>query len=94
MPSLLVRHKVHDYAKWKPIFDEVGSTRQANGSRGGRLFRNADDLNELVAILEWDDLEKARQFVQSDDLREAMQRAGVADRPDVYFLEEVEAVPV
>jgi heme-degrading monooxygenase HmoA len=94
MPSMLVRHKVHDYARWKTIFDEHGATRQASGSRGGRLFRNADDPNEVVAIFEWDDLEKARQLAQSDDLRETMQRAGVADRPDVYFLEEVEAVPV
>ncbi|MBV9280920.1 MAG: cyclase, partial [Chloroflexi bacterium] len=58
------------------------------------LFRNADDPNEVIAIFEWDDLEKARQFAQSDDLRETMQRAGVADRPDVYFLEEEGAVPV
>jgi len=94
MATLLVRHKVHDYAKWKPLFDEHGTTRQASGSQGGRLFRNADDPNEVIAIFEWDDLEKARQFAQSDDLRETMQRAGVADRPDVYFLEEEGAVPV
>jgi heme-degrading monooxygenase HmoA len=86
MPYLIVRHKVEDYAKWKPVFDAHGATRQAKGSKGGRLFRNADDPNETVILFEWDDLEKARQFAQSDDLRQAMQRAGVADRPDVYFL--------
>jgi hypothetical protein len=35
MPYLLIRHKVKDYDKWKPVFDEHGSTRKANGSRGG-----------------------------------------------------------
>jgi hypothetical protein len=35
-------------------------------------------------------LENARRFANAADLREAMQRAGVADQPDVYFLEEVE----
>jgi len=94
MPYLLVRHKVEDYAKWKPIFDQVGATRQASGSQGGQLFRNAHDPNELVALFEWDDIEKARQFAQSEDLRQAMQRAGVSDQPDIYFLEEVEHVPV
>lgn len=94
MPYLLVRHKVEDYAKWKPIFDEHGATRQASGSRGGQLFRNATDPNELVILLEWDDLEQARQFAQSEDLRQTMQQAGVADQPDVYFLEAVEHVPV
>jgi hypothetical protein len=42
----------------------------------------------LVILLEWDDLEKARQFAQSEDLRQTMQRAGVLDQPDVYFLNE------
>jgi heme-degrading monooxygenase HmoA len=94
MPYILVRHKVADYPKWKPAFDEHSATRQANGSRGGQLFRNANDPNELVILFEWDDLERARQFAQSEDLRQAMQRAGVADQPDIYFLEAVEHVPV
>ena len=93
MPYLLVRHKVEDYTKWKPAFDAHGTTRQASGSQGARLFRNAHDPNELVILFEWDDLEKAQQFAQSENLREAMQRAGVADQPDVYFLEEVEHIP-
>jgi heme-degrading monooxygenase HmoA len=94
MPYMLIRHKVADYVKWKPVFDEHGRTRKASGSRGGYLFRNADDPNETVILLEWDDLAKARQFVESEDLRQAMQRAGVADRPDVYFLDEAERPPV
>ena len=53
-------------------------------------MRNAEDPNELVILLEWDSLDNARQFANADKLREAMQRAGVADQPDVYFLEEVD----
>jgi heme-degrading monooxygenase HmoA len=67
-------------------------TRQASGSRGGRLYRTEEDPNNLVILLEWDDLQRAREFAQSDDLRETMQRAGVADQPDVYFLQDVERV--
>ena len=94
MPYLLIRHKVTDYASWKPIFDEHGAARRANGSKGGQLLGSADDPNELVILFEWDDLEKARQFSQSQDLRDVMQRAGVADRPDVFFLDEVDKPPV
>jgi uncharacterized protein (DUF1330 family) len=90
MPWILIRHKVEDYAKWKPVFDEHGAARKAIGSKGGYLFRNIDDPNEVVILVEGDDLQKAREFVQSEDLREAMQRSGVADRPDVYFLDEVD----
>jgi hypothetical protein len=41
-------------------------------------------------LLAWDDLERARLFVDSDDLRETMIRAGVAGQPDIWFLEDVE----
>jgi heme-degrading monooxygenase HmoA len=93
MPYLLVRHKVEDYDSWKPVFDhDHGATREQWGSKGGRILRNAEDPNELVILLEWDSLENARQFAIADDLREAMQRAGVADQPDIYFLEEIEQV--
>lgn len=93
MPYILVRHKVQDYAKWKAVYDEHSTARKSGGSKGARLFRSPDNPNEVVVLLEWDNLEKARKFVQSDDLRQAMQRAGVADRPDVYFLEEVQWTP-
>jgi heme-degrading monooxygenase HmoA len=91
MPYLLVRHKVEDYERWKPVFDhDHGATRARRGSKGGRILRNADDPNELVILLEWDNLENAQRFANADDLKDAMQRAGVVDQPDVYFLEEVE----
>ena len=93
MPYMFVRHKVEDYERWKPVFEEHGSTRRESGSKGVRLFRNADAPNETVILLEWDDLEKARRFAQSENLRETMERAGVADEPDIYFLEEVDTVP-
>lgn len=94
MPYALFRVEVEDYERWKPGFDEHSSSRRESGSKGGRLFRNADDPNEVVILLEWDDLENARQFAQSEDLREAMQRYGVVGQPDIYFLEEVETVEV
>ena len=61
------------------------------GPKAGAFYR---DPNEIVMLFEWDDVGKARQFAGSDDLCETMQRAGVADHPDVYFLEEIEAVSV
>ncbi len=93
MPHLLVRHKVQDYARWKPGFDEHGATRKASSSKGGLLFRSADDPNELVILLEFEDLDKARAFAGSDDLREKMREVGVVDQPDIYFLEEVDRPP-
>jgi heme-degrading monooxygenase HmoA len=90
MAYILVRHQVEDPGKWKPQFDGHSATREASGSRGGRLYRNAQNPNEFFVLMEWDSLEKAQQFAGSADLRERMQAGGVVDHPDVYFLEEVE----
>jgi heme-degrading monooxygenase HmoA len=90
MPSLLIRHHVADFPAWKAVFDEHEPSRRANGSQGAQLFRDADDPHEILLLLAWDDLERARLFADSDDLREAMTRAGVTDRPDIWFLENVE----
>ncbi|MDQ3694780.1 MAG: cyclase [Chloroflexota bacterium] len=94
MPAMLIRHKVTDYDAWRPVFDEHGLTRRANGSRGGRIYRGASDPNEVVILLEWDDLERARLFADSDDLRETMARAGVTDRPDIWLLEDGDRISI
>jgi heme-degrading monooxygenase HmoA len=90
MPYILVQQPVEDYDKWKAVFDEHGPTRQASGSKGGFVLRNADDPNQITILLEWDNLDNARAFAGSDDLRETMQRAGVTGPPNVYFLDQVD----
>ena len=90
MPKMLVRHRVADYAKWKPMFDAHAPVQKAAGFTKGRLLRNADDPQEIVILFEANDLAAARRFAQSADLKETMEKAGVIDRPDIYFLEEIE----
>ena len=94
MVQLIIRHKVNDYAKWKPLFDEHGAKRKAAGSKGGRLFHSEKDPNEVVILFEWEDLGKAHKFTESEDLRQAMERAGVVGKPELYFLEEIGKVTV
>ena len=89
MSYAIVKHTVADYARWKPIFDADGANRQAAGSKGGQLFRSADDPNEVVILFEWD-LQLARQDSQGEEVRAKMQAAGVLDPPEISFLEEIE----
>jgi hypothetical protein len=41
---------------------------------------------------ECDALDRAREFIASDDLRKTMGEAGISDQPDVYFLDHEETV--
>jgi heme-degrading monooxygenase HmoA len=89
MPYTVGRVKVEDYDKFKQNFFSEGgiALRQAHGASGARLFRSSSDPKEIIVLAEWDDLENARRFFQSNELREQQQRIGVVE---VVQYEEVE----
>jgi hypothetical protein len=85
---MLIRHKVRDYPQWKQGYDAHLPKRHEAGLSEKYLLHNQQEPNEVIALFEAADLEKARAFAASNDLRDAMQRVGVIDKPDIYFLED------
>ena len=90
MPSMFIKHTVADYARWKPVFDEHEATRTANGFTGHSLHRDADDPNLIIIAFRVDDLNRAKEFAVSEELRSAMERAGVQGPPEIWFADDVE----
>ena len=88
MPWVLIRSKVKDFAVWKPVFDENSAARKAAGSKGGYLFQTDGDPNEVTVFLQVESLVEARKFAASDDLRQAMERAGVVGPPEILYLND------
>lgn len=88
MAQLFVKHKVKDYSVWKKVFDGFIETRKASGEKNYQILHPDSDPNNLFAIFEWDNLENAREFASSKELKGAMQNAGVIEQPEIYFLEE------
>jgi hypothetical protein len=87
VPALLIRHKVNDFDTWMSVFLEDAEVRRANGSQNEFHYRNSADPNEIWILLEWDDLFRASLFVKSDDMIDALTRAGVIDNPDYWYLD-------
>jgi hypothetical protein len=83
---LLVRHKVKDFSTWKSGYDAHLPKRNEAGLTEKHLLRGASDPNEVVVLFEAKDLGRAKAFAESADLRETMQKVGVVDKPDIYFL--------
>ncbi len=88
MATLLVHHKVQDYPTWRKIFDETTLTRTRFGSTGQQVYRSPSDPNEITILTEWKDISQARAYSQSNEMKEAMQNAGVISQPDVMFLDK------
>ena len=82
---MLVRHKAADFSKWKSVYDAHLSARQKAGLKQEQVLRNIDDPSEVILLFEAEDVQKARELLASDDLREKMQEGGVIDKPDIYF---------
>lgn len=83
---VLIRHKVRDFSEWKRGYDAHLPKRNEAGLTEKHLLRGANDPNEVVLLLEVKDQSRAKAFVESADLQETMQKVGVVDKPDVYFL--------
>jgi hypothetical protein len=90
MGLMIIQHKVQDFATWKPIYDSHASARSAAGLTNGRVFRSVDDPNEVTVLLDTADAKQANDFLASEDLKNAMQRAGVVGQPEIYVLEKAD----
>jgi quinol monooxygenase YgiN len=90
MTYLTVQHKVKDYNAWKKTFDNFEDTRRSGGERSYRIMRTEDDPNNLYVMFEWDSPENARSFFQSPELKDAMERAGVVDKPKINYFSQLD----
>lgn len=88
MAYMFVRHNVKDYDAWKSVFDSVSDLRKRNGERSYQILRQDDGANTVFALFEWDNLDNARKYAASAELKAAMERAGVTGKPEISFLEQ------
>jgi quinol monooxygenase YgiN len=88
MASILIQHKVKDFAEWKKVFDSNAGLRTSSGELSAQIFRDASSPNSLTVINKWNSLENAQKFAQSPELKAAMEKAGVEGAPNVFFLNE------
>jgi quinol monooxygenase YgiN len=87
--DVFVHHRVKDFTAWKQVFDEFEPRRRAAGEQEYRIAREPGEPNDLYLSFDWDNAANARRFMSSSELSDAMQRAGVLDKPEIHVTEEV-----
>jgi hypothetical protein len=83
--NLTVHFKVKDFNAWRTGYNGNEKGRVSAGITNGRVFRSADDPNEVVVLQDVADVAKARNWFGSDDLKAAMQKDGVIGSPSIRF---------
>jgi hypothetical protein len=90
MNYVLLHHIVANYDEFKSIYDHDVPHRRRRGCQGARLYRKADNPNDLFMIFEFSDPAKARTFASSYELEDAMKWASVVGEWEIDVIEEIE----
>jgi hypothetical protein len=86
---VVITQKVANYAKWKTAYDGHDSVRLAHGLHNYVVARSLTDSNNVMVALRMDDIEKAKEFGASKNLKDVMKSAGVIGAPTIDYTESV-----
>lgn len=84
MAHINMRFTVADYQTWRGIFDSNEGLRRAAGWTGaGQVYRDVTDPNTITLLMEWDNADNARKFMDDPAMGERMKASGVVGAPAV-----------
>ena len=63
--NLTVRLKAKDFNAWRTSYNKNEKDRASAGITNGRVFRSADDANDVVILQDVADVSKARTWLDS-----------------------------
>jgi len=88
--ALIVKHRVADFDTWKKVFDSMTAVRRQHGWLGHIVLRDAQDPNVVTIINRVKDLDGAKRYGGSQEIKNAMKEGGVQGPPEISFLEEAD----
>jgi quinol monooxygenase YgiN len=89
MATLFARHTVSDFKTWKQAYDNFEPVRQSMGVTSHGAYQADDNPNDITVYHEFDSLAVAHAFAESQQLRDAMQNAGVQGAPTIWFAQRI-----
>ena len=89
MATLFFRHTVADYASWRKVYDEFDAVRPSLGVTSQGVYRSEENPNDVTGYHEFNSIEAARTFADSNELKAAMAKGGVVSTPDIWFANRV-----
>jgi hypothetical protein len=88
MAIAVVLHRVRDFTAWRQVYDQVGDLQRAGNVVEEHVYRAKDDPDNVLVFHRFPTMADAESFLTSQELRDAMRRAGVEGAPRIEFYEE------
>jgi hypothetical protein len=85
MATLFVRHQVSDYEKWRKVYEGIASLRTQAGVTDAATYQADGSANDVIVTHDFGSIAEAKAFLESPQLREAMDEAGVVGAPTVWI---------
>ena len=82
---LLMLEKVKDWDAWKKEFDQNKQLRTDGGLIDRGIGHAVDDNHKVSVVFAVMDMAKAKAFLQSKELKDKMEKAGVEGKPVPFF---------
>lgn len=82
---LSISHEIKNYDTWKAVYDKLDAQRKDAGILELFIKKDINNLNSITIFAEVTNLEKAKAFMSSTALKEAMKDAGVTSPPSIVF---------
>ncbi|MCG6974377.1 MAG: hypothetical protein LJE66_14670 [Desulfobacterales bacterium] len=90
MATLIIRHKVEDYTRWKRGYDDADWLRKQHGITYASVHREESNPNDIIAVHQFKNMKGAKDFAKA--VPSLMEKIGVIGKPEVWFSEDVEQV--
>jgi hypothetical protein len=87
---VIMSHKVKDWDAWKKEFDSHKQARMDAGLIDRGVGYSVDDNHDVNIVFAITDMQKAKAFMSSKDLKDKMTAAGVEGPPKSFFYNIVE----
>jgi hypothetical protein len=83
--NMTVHLKVKDYNAWRTSYNGHDKDRASAGITNGKVFRSADDPNDVLILQDAADVSKARTWFGSNEMKATMEKSGVVGSPSIRF---------
>jgi hypothetical protein len=77
LSTVFLLHQVPDYDAWRRVYDSFADAQRQGGVSNQAVYRSEEDPNRVLVMHAFASSEQAHAFLESPQLRQAMQDAGV-----------------
>ena len=86
MATVILNHRVKDYATWKTLFDTDAARRSGAGLREIAVGQKEGDPNNVFLVWEVADTGIIKGMMNDPELQKVMEAAGVISIPEVTII--------